>query len=157
MTTAHRVVHGAVWWALAGLLVVAGCTLSTAGSGQASAETVHANLTAKLAQAQAAHAHALNLWDRLIFGEPVSCQEAITVPHTLDLSAPERAAHPQAAETEQALNSAIHALAQAAASWDSECAETRDWVPVSTARNARERLLAASESLDTAAALLAAW
>ncbi len=148
------------WYRVIGavvLLALAGCTLRVGDQDDSSPEAVRAELAAKLAEVQTAHDQALDLWDRLIFGEPVSCQETIPVPKNAALSTRARAAHPQAAQVEGALNAAIRALAQAAASWDRECAEVREWVPVSTARNARESLLSASAALDTAAGLLAAW
>ena len=52
--------------------VLPACSFALGGD-RADAESVHADLVARLAEAQTAQAQALALWDRLIFGEAVTC------------------------------------------------------------------------------------
>lgn len=132
------------------------CTF-TLGEDRADPETVRAELVARLAETRSAQAQALALWDRVIVGEQVSCQDAIPAPALVTLSRAAREAHPQAVPVQDALNVAIQAVHNSADLWNIECTETRDWVPLAMAREGRANALAATDALDTAAALLDAW
>lgn len=133
-----------------------GCTF-TMGDERAAPQTVRANLAARLAETRSAQAQALALWDRVIVGEQVSCQEAIPAPALVTLARSEREVHPQAVPVQDALNVAIQAVHNAADLWNIECTEARDWVPLAMAREGRANALAATDALDAAAALLDAW
>lgn len=132
------------------------CTF-TLGEDRADPQTVRADLAARLAETRDAQAQALALWDRVIFGEQVSCQEAIPVPTLVALSRRERDTHPQAVQVQDTLNVAITAVRNSADLWNIECTEARDWVPLAMAREGRASALAATDALDAAAALLDAW
>lgn len=111
----------------------------------------------RLAEAQQAQDAALALWDRVIFGEMVACQETIAVPPPVALSARARAAHPAAGLVVERLNEAIRALQASSDLWTIECADPRAAVPLNMAREGRANALAASDPLGEAAALLASW
>ncbi len=143
-------------------LLLSGCTFSDGSTRSAPESTaapviLHDTLTARLAEVQNAQMVALTLWDRLIFGEQVNCQEAIPQPQPLTLSASELNTHPNAAPVQEALNAASQAIRNSSDLWNIECQETRDTVPLSMARDGRATAVLATESLTEAAALLAAW
>lgn len=140
-----------VFWAC---MVLAGCTLS---DNTPFVDTTYADLTAQLASAQQSQAAALALWDRVIFGEVVSCQEAIPVPEPGTLSPGELAAHPGAAAIQSQLNQAIKTLHDSSDLWNIECADERPYVPLNMAKAGRAAALAADQPLNEAQSLLAAW
>lgn len=131
-----------------------GCALS--GSSKGAAANVHASLSARLEEIRAAQSAALELWDRVIAGEMVSCQETIPVPAAVTLSERERSAYPPGVAVAEALNEAIGAVRNAADLWAIECADVRPVVPLDMARAGRNAALAAAAPLDRATILLAA-
>lgn len=133
---------------------LAGCTMI---DSQDQDSPLRETLAAQLNQAQTAQAAALDLWDRLIFGETVSCQQVIPTPDPVTLTDRERADYPQADVIQTRLNAAIQSLHDSADLWNIECAEEREAVPLNLAREGRTAALAAGESLAEASALLAAW
>lgn len=144
------------------VLLFMGCTFSgssarSAPNATTDSATVSTTLAARLAEIQASQAAALNLWDRLIFGEVVSCQEAIPQPQPVTLTTAELNAYPNAVQVRDALNGASQAVRNSSDLWNIECNEPRDIVPLSMARDGRATALLATESLNEAAALLAAW
>ena len=141
--------------ALSALLWLSGCTLATGVAP--GAEDPRSVLEARLVEAQESQAAALTLWDRVIFGELVACHEAIPVPAPVALTATVRAAYPDTAAAADALNEALRALQASSDLWTIECADPRDAVPLSMAREGRANALAAEAPLDEAAALLASW
>jgi len=145
-------VRAALWGAL--LLTLAACTLTQT---DASPQAVRARLAAQLAETQNAYTHAADLWERLIAGETVSCQEAIHTPPPLVLSEREQRAHPTAADVQGALDEARGAVQVAAELWQGTCTTPDAAVPLETARAAREALRTADAALEQAAALLAGW
>ncbi|MCZ7541900.1 MAG: hypothetical protein M5U29_18700 [Anaerolineae bacterium] len=108
-------------------LGLAGCTLW--GDADVTAGQVRADLAAHLGEVRAAQAAALALWDRVIFGETVSCQEAIPVPALLVLSPRQREAHPSAEAISAALSEATRAIGDSADLWAIECADPRLGLP----------------------------
>ena len=144
--------RAALWGAL--LTALTACTLARVDD---SPQAVRAKLAAQLADAQSAQMTATDLWERLIAGEEVSCQEAIPTPPPLTLSERELRAHPSAASVTDALNQAQQALRDAAELWEGTCTTPDVSVPLETARAARQALRTASAALEQAAALLAAW
>ncbi|MBN2302895.1 MAG: hypothetical protein JXQ72_00370 [Anaerolineae bacterium] len=141
---------------LAGVLALAltGCTLVESGESPSAAQITRDELAAQVAIAQESRAAALALWDRIIFGEMVSCEDAIFVP---ELLATQPGESPEAAAIREQLNAAIRSLHDSADLWNIECNEVRFYVPLDMARAGRAAALAASEPLDQAAAQLAAW
>ncbi len=142
--------------ALGGVLLVAlsACTLARVES---SPQAVRAKLAAQLTATQNAHMAASALWERLIAGETVSCQETIPTPPPLTLSERELRAHPVAAPMLDALQNARRSLQTAADLWQGVCTTTDAVVPLETARAARQALQTADAALEEAAALLAGW
>lgn len=136
-------------------LGLAGCTL--VDGADVSAGQVRADLAAHLGEVRAAQAAALALWDRVIFGEAVSCQEAIPVPAVLALSPQQRETHPDAEAISAALSEATRAVRDSADLWAIECADPRPLVSLDMARAGRMAALAATDPLDRAAVLLDAW
>lgn len=144
------------WIALLALILLAGCTLTSSERAREPAD-VRAEFAARLAEAQTDQAAALALWDRVIFGEMVACQEAIPVPAPVALSAQDQQAHPAAVPIQDALNTAIQAVRDSADLWNSACAMPDPAIPVDLAREGRAAALRAGPALETAAALLAVW
>ncbi len=142
------------WLVLVWGVGLAGCALS--GSGKGSAANVHTALSARLEEIRAAQTTALALWDRVIAGETVSCEETIPVPAPVSLSERERAAYPPGVTVAEALNEAIGAIRNAADLWTIECADVRPLVPLDMARAGRTAAQAATAPLDRATILLAA-
>jgi hypothetical protein len=136
-------------------LGLAGCTLW--GSPDATAGEARADLAAHLDEVRAAQAAALALWDRVIFGETVSCQEAIPVPAPPVLSPRQGEIHPNAGAISAALSEATRAVRDSADLWAIECADPRPLVSLEMARAGRTTALAATDPLSRAALLLEAW
>jgi hypothetical protein len=136
------------------LLALAGCALTVAPD---SANGTRDMLATRLNDARRAQQAALTLWDRIIFGEQVSCQEAIPTPELLALPENGLRAHPDAQAIQDELNAAIQTIHNSSDLWNIECASENPYVSLSMARAGRANALAATESLDAAAALLAAW
>ncbi|MBN1564873.1 MAG: hypothetical protein JXA10_13585 [Anaerolineae bacterium] len=145
----------AVGITVAAWLFVSACTLI--GESDAGDSGVRDQLAAKLTETQQAQTAALALWDRVIFGEMVSCADYFSVPPMVILSDHDRSAHPNAAAIQTQLNAAIQAIHNSADLWNIECADTRPYVPLSMAKEGRITALAASEALAEAERLLAAW
>ena len=147
----HYVPTGAL---LVALLALAGCALTAAPD---SANGTRDVLATRLTEARQAQQAALTLWDRIIFGEQVTCQEAIPTPELLALRDHDVRAHPDAQAIQDELNAAIQAIHNSSDLWNIECASETPYVSLSMARAGRANALAATESLDAAAALLAGW
>lgn len=141
--------------ALGALLALSACTLARGAAPQP--DLTRDDLTARLSEIREAQAAALDLWDRVIFGEAVSCEEAIAVPPAVRLGDGARAAYPAADLIAQRLNEAIRALQASSDLWNIECADPRPAVPLTLAREGRANALAAGTPFDEAAALLASW
>ncbi len=142
------------WLVLIVGLGLAGCALSSAGKG--SAANVHAELSARLEEVRAAQNTALTLWDRVIAGETVSCEETIPVPAPVTLSERQRSAYPTGVLIADTLNEAIGHIRDSADLWAIECADVRSVVPLDMARAGRTAAQAATAPLDRATILLAA-
>ncbi len=138
------------WVGIITVLLLAGCTLI---ERQASPEPTRDDLAQRLDEARRDQAAALDLWDRIIFGEVVSCQEFIPVPELLVLSTQDD----DRRAIQENLNAAIQALHNSSDLWNIECNADRAYVPLSMAKEGRSTALAASAPLDEAAALLAAY
>jgi hypothetical protein len=134
------------------ILLLAGCTPS-----DPAADTTYADLVAGFNAAQQAQVAALALWDRVIFGEAVSCQETIPVPAPVQIPSKALAAHPGADLIQTRLNEAIQAIRDSSDLWNIECAEARPVVPLNMAKSGRAAALAATNPLADAAQRLTAW
>lgn len=138
------------WGAVFAVLLLAGCTLI---EPQTAPGTTRADLALRLDEVQRDQAAALDLWDRIIFGEAVSCQEFITVPEPLSVS--EQEGDLRAIQDD--LNAAIQAVRDSSDLWNIECSEERAYVPLSMAQQGRATALAASALLDDAVTRLATY
>ena len=133
-------------------LAVTGCTLG-AGENATPAANSRAEAQSTLAALQAAQRDALDLWARLIAGEDVSCAQAITLPPPIT----GQASAPPAQQVIDRLSEARSALEQSAARWDLECASAGDVVGLGAARVGQGAARQATEPLQSAESLLAAW
>ncbi len=132
----------AVW-----LAALVGCTSHTGNT------EIRDTLANELVEARQSQQDALAFWDRIIFGEVVSCQEGITVPGTVKLAGRDT----RAAQVVDQLNAAIQDIRNSSDLWNIECESERPYVPLEMAREGRADALAADEPLSDAAALLADW
>jgi hypothetical protein len=138
------------WGGLIAVLLLAGCTLV---EPQTTPEITRADLAQRLDETRRDQAAALDLWDRIIFGELVSCQEVIPVPESFSVTAQDgdlRAIQGQ-------LNAAIQAVRNSSDLWNIECNADRDYVPLNMAQEGRTTALAAGPPLEAAAAMLATY
>jgi hypothetical protein len=135
-------------------VVLAGCTFA---SSRGSGEAVRGGLVTRLDDVQQAQTAALALWDRVIFGEAVSCQEVIPVPESVNVAARDLKAHPEAEAIQSRLNAAIQTLHDSSDLWNAACADDQPYVPLSMAREGRATALAASAPLAEARQLLSTW
>ncbi|MBN1680349.1 MAG: hypothetical protein JW966_08645 [Anaerolineae bacterium] len=143
--------------ALVFVMVLTGCTLVSSQEGARSAGEVQADLSARLTDTRSAQAAALALWDRVIVGEDVSCQETLPVPGPVNLPARDLRAYPQAETIQGQLNAAIQAVHNSADLWTIECNDPRELVPLEMAREGRATALTAAAPISEAESLLAAW
>jgi hypothetical protein len=137
------------------LLILSACTLINHSDGPPA--NVRATLAAKFTETQQAQAAALVLWDRVIFGEIVSCQETFAVPPPVNFSPRDQSAHPNAPAIQMQINAAILAVRNSSDLWNIECADARPYVPLSMAKEGRATALAANDALAEAERLLAGW
>jgi hypothetical protein len=138
------------WGVMFAVLLLAGCTLI---EPQTAPETTRADLAQRLDETRRDQAAALDLWDRVIFGELVSCQEVIAVPEPLTVSAQNN----DLRAIQEQLNAAIQAVRDSSDLWNIECNEDRAYVPLNMAQQGRTTALAAGPPLEAAAALLATY
>jgi hypothetical protein len=138
------------WGAIFAVLLLAGCTLF---EPQTAPDTTRDDLALRLDEVQRAQAAALALWDRIIFGEAVSCQEFIAVPEPLSVS--EQGGELRAIQDD--LNAAIQAVRDSSDLWNIECSEERVYVPLNMAQQGRATALAGSVLLDDATTRLATY
>ena len=138
------------WRGVIAVLLLAGCTLV---ESQTAPKPTRDDLLRRLDEARRDQAAALDLWDRIIFGEVVSCQELIPVPEPLSVSTQDD----DRRAIQESLNAAIQALHNSSDLWNIECNADRAYVPLSMAKEGRATALAAAAPLDEAAALLAAY
>ncbi|NDJ85130.1 MAG: hypothetical protein GYB66_04525 [Chloroflexi bacterium] len=102
-------------------------------------------------------ASASHLWDRILFGEPVSCQEALTVPLRFEITPAEQQSEPLSVPVAEHLNNAIAALETAVAIWDEECTQSRDVIPLAVVQQAQMALKQARKSLGLATDAWTVW
>jgi hypothetical protein len=126
------------------ILMMVGCTLTDPPDS-----TTSVDLRQRLDEVRQSQVAAIALWDRLIFGDQVSCQESIPTPSPVVLNHP--TAQQQAIQNK--LNEAIQLLQTSASLWDSECTEPDAIVPLSAARDGRANAVSAGERLDEASDL----
>lgn len=143
--------------AVIGAALLAACTLGAPSDAARTSDAVRADLAARLDTVRADQQAALGLWDRVIFGEAVSCQDAIPTPEPVALPAADLSAMPDANAIQAALNAATGHVQAAAALWDLECDDPRGAIPLEMARSGRAAAQAARDPLDEASARLAAW
>ncbi len=138
---------------------LSGCTL-TEPSGEettVTAESLRADVQARLTEARRDHLIALDLWERLIQGEPVPCAQVIPVPQPLVLLERDVAIHAQVGPIAAEFNAAVQSLRNAADLWTIECADDRVYVPLAMAREGRAAAVSAGRSLDAAQVLFDTW
>ena len=138
------------WGVVFAVLLLAGCTLV---EPQTSPEITRDDLIQRLEEVQRDQAAALALWDRIIFGELVSCEESIPAPELFSVTA-------QAGDLltiQDDLNAAIQAVRNSSDLWNIECNTDRDYVPLNMAQQGRATSLEASAPLDEATTLLATY
>jgi hypothetical protein len=134
---------------LALCLLITGCNMQSRTRAD-----VHSDLLARLADVRQAQIAALSLWDRVIFGEIVSCQDAIAVPQPIDLPRYDLNLYAPAKAVQGDLNAAIQAVRDSSDLWDMECADPRTVVSLGMAAQGRSAALAAGASLAQASDLL---
>lgn len=98
---------------------------------------------------------AVNLWDRVLFGELVSCQETITNPPLFELAPAEET--PDTLLIKQYLDAAVIGIHQAALRWDAECQIERNVIPLDVVRDAQADLADAHQALQQAIAVWGVW
>ncbi len=132
-------------------LLLAAC--STIAPEKATADRVALHLSRTFE----AHAAATDLWDRLLLGETVSCQETFDAPPFLALSATEISQAPESATVQTPLNSAISVLQDLLALWEAECQQNQPFVPQARVRIAQGYLQEAHLALRQAAQAWYVW
>ncbi|WP_162909273.1 hypothetical protein [Aggregatilinea lenta] len=159
MNERHGTTRTLFFWLLTMALgvLLAACTLGGSANGPRTSDAVRADLAARLDTTRANQQAALDLWDRVIFGEIVSCQDAIPAPDSAALPVRDVDSYPEATPILIALNAAIGHVRDAAALWDLECGTSGEIVTLEMARSGRAAALAATDSLNEASALLTAW
>lgn len=98
---------------------------------------------------------ATDLWDRVLFGETVNCQETIGNPPLLELTPSEET--PDILLMKQHLDAAVIGIHQAVLRWDAECQLDRPTIPLSVVRDAQANLADARQALQQATVLWSVW
>lgn len=104
-----------------------------------------------IALAQERTEEAAGIWDRVIFGETVSCAEYMQAPGRFEISSEEAGTYPQSQVIVEHLNNGIFWLEQVVQLWEQECNLSRDQVPVEVLREADHFLQLARDELNQAA------
>lgn len=129
------------------------CTLSSSTEEK----SLHTRLGDHLVLAQNAETQARTVWDRVLFGEVVSCSEVIETPPLFDLTQPDADRHPPGILVRDHLNLALTSLQQAAQIWEQECQFDRQEVPLEVLRQAEHLLETAHFHLEQAQAGWQNW
>jgi hypothetical protein len=111
----------------------------------------------RISEAQEAEKKASAVWDRVLFGEPVTCAEIIDVPPVFDLTQDEAQENPQSLAIRDLLNTALLELAHAAELWAQECQLDRPVIPLDIVRQAEDALQTALDLLNQSASTWAVW
>lgn len=111
----------------------------------------------RISEAQAAEKKASDVWDRVLFGESVTCAEIIEVPSPFDLTQKEAKENPQSLAIHDLLNVALVELARAAELWAQECQLDRPVIPLDIVRQAEDALQTARDLLNQSASTWAVW
>ncbi len=114
-------------------------------------------LGTRLNAAIEAQTQAANLWDKLLFGEPVNCQQQLTVPLPFVMTTTDTEQYPQAVPVVDHLNEALRILQQVVALWDWECQQGREVVPLAVVRQAEDDLRLSQEALKKATNAWYVW
>lgn len=128
------------------LLAALACSLTTTDNEN----DLTSRLGSHLNETVEAEAQISALWDRVLFGEAVSCQEQLMVPPPFTITDAEAEQHPAVVSVVEHLNAAQAALQEAVALWDWECQQARQVVPLTVVRRAEDDLLVARQALQQA-------
>lgn len=135
------------------LLTVLACTLSRS----AGEVPLSVRLTNRINQAYEAQEKASALWDRVLFGETVSCAETLDTPPLFEISASEAEKEPLSLPVRDHLNAALIAIHEAVVLWENECKMTNPIVSVDEMRRVEDFLEAAKSELEQASADWRVW
>lgn len=138
-------------WILCLLLVVVGCSTSSAEPSVAARVSVH------LARTIEAHNAASDLWDRLLLGENVNCIETFDAPPPLALSQQDVSEHPQSIDIQDAVNRSIAYLHQLHTMWEAECQTDAPTISQARVRQAQEYLVQSATALQQASDAWDVW
>lgn len=119
--------------------------------------TVADRVAVHLGRTIEAHQAASDLWDRLLEGERVNCQETFDAPPLLVLSAAEIQKAPQSVEVQTPLNIAIADLQQLLQLWETECQQNQSFVAQDRVRIAQDYLRTARLALEQAVNAWHVW
>lgn len=90
--------------------------------------------------------HMRTLWEQVIDAEePVSCGEVLRAPELFTLTETEAIEYPNTVGVRDHVNNAIGYLATVGATWETECASQRAYIPIPELRN-MENLLDLAEA-----------
>ena len=135
------------------LLTSLACTLSRTPA----TFPLNVRLTNRINQAYEAQEKAAALWDRVLFGETVSCAETLDSPRLFELSASEAAQEPLSVPVRDHLNAALIALHEATLLWENECKYTSPIVSIDIMRRAENFVAAAKTELAQASTDWRVW
>lgn len=129
------------------------CTLSR----KPDPTSLESRLGNRLERAFAAEAQATSLWDRLLFGEVVSCGEILDSPPLFEITSEEQQDEPLSIPVYDHLNTALLSLQHSAQLWDQQCQSSKSQVSLNTIRAAENDLATARTHLSQAAEAWYVW
>lgn len=104
-----------------------------------------------------AYSDAVAVWDGLLLGQTVSCDQTFDAPPFLVLSADEMRQEPLAVEVQTPLNTAIEKLQSLLTMWETECQQAQPFVAQDRVRIAQDYLKQTYLALEQASQAWYVW
>ena len=139
------------------LLLLLGASLACTLSRKPDPTSLESRLGNRLERAFDAEAQATDLWDRLLFGEVISCGESLDSPPLFEMSPAEQENEPMSVPVNNHLNTALLSLQHSAQLWDQECQSSEGQVSLNVIRAAENDLETARTHLSQAAEAWYVW
>lgn len=135
------------------LVVLVGCSNTNSNQTASLEERIQVHLS----RVFEAHAAAESLWDRVLEGEFVSCEESFDRPPTFSTMQGESDAAPLSVPIQEAMNAAIIDIQTMHDLWESECQREQSTISIVTVGAAQQLLTNAEQSLLEAASAWYVW
>ncbi len=139
------------------LLLLLGAITACTLSRKPDPTSLEARLGTHLERAFIAEERATDLWDRLLFGEAINCDQILDQPPLFEITPDEQQNEPLSLPVYDHLNAAVQSLQHSAQLWDQECQSSDPQVSLNIVRQAERDLENARNHLSQAAQAWYVW